>query len=436
MWHLRDALPLELVFTMIIYVFSHSLLIPMQLSPNNSKLAAHIQANSYLWVCFAMIVGVMGTALASPLYPLYQDAWALNTGAITILYVVYMASALCSLLFLGRISDQRGFVVVLRGGLILVTTGIVFSAVAWDYWSFLLSRVIIGLASSLIVTSASIGLTKLTRSKDLQRAAATSSLLLAFGFGLGPVLGGLIAQWSAYPLRSSYIPSSLMGLLAIYALFLLPATPPSAAKTKKKAFWRPSLYIPAGEQRPLFLIGSFSAFAAFAMFSLYASLAPSFMSSMVPWHGPAVSGVSIGIILFLSSGAQLMVRRWPIKRNLSIGLSSFFLGNLLLALNTQYASPWLFICCVLLTALGHGLCLIGGMSIVNRIAAPEHRAATTSSYLITGYCGAILPILGMGYLADQFGMTLALISFCLGLSIICAVLMFFTLRQAQLSSEL
>ena len=26
----------------------------------------------YFWVCFSMCVGVMGTALASPLYPLYQ----------------------------------------------------------------------------------------------------------------------------------------------------------------------------------------------------------------------------------------------------------------------------------------------------------------------------------------------------------------------------
>ncbi|EJC60936.1 major facilitator superfamily protein, partial [Alcaligenes faecalis subsp. faecalis NCIB 8687] len=31
----------------------------------------------------------------------------------------------------------------------------------------------------------------------------------------------------------------------------------------------------------------------------------------MPWHGPATSGLSIGIILFLSSGFQLLIRRWP-----------------------------------------------------------------------------------------------------------------------------
>ncbi len=398
----------------------------------NTKLTAHIQANSYLWVCFSMIVGVMGTALASPLYPIYQETWALSTGDITILYVVYMASALCSLLFLGRISDQRGYLVVLRSGLILVTTGIFFSAIAWGYESFLFSRILIGVASSLIVTSASIGLTKLSRSKDLQRAAATTSLLLAFGFGLGPVLGGLIAQWTIHPLRSSYIPSILMGFLAIYTVFLVPHSPTENPAAKHKAFWRPSLYIPEGEKRPIFLLSACNAFTAFAMFSLYASLAPSFMSTMVPWHGPAVSGLSIGIILFLSSGTQLLARRWPVAHNLVIGLGCFILGNSLLILNTQSASPWLFMACVLLTAIGHGLCLIGGMTLVNHVASPEHRAATTSSYLIIGYLGAIAPILGMGYLVDQFGMTPALISFCLWIILICTILLFFTLFKIKL----
>lgn len=410
----------------------------MRFTFKHSKLTSHIQSRSYLWVCFAMIVGVMGTALASPLYPLYQDAWALNTGAITILYVVYMASALSSLLFLGRISDQRGFIVVLRGGLVVITIGLIFSTIAWDYWSFLISRIIIGLASSLIVTSASIGLTRLNRSKDLQRAAATTSLLIAFGFGLGPVIGGLIAQWAAYPLRSSYIPSILMGFIAIYALFILPNHPPAITNPpqKTKAFWRPSVCIPAGTQRYLFILGSLSAFSAFAMFSLFASLAPSFMSTMVPWHGPAVSGLSIGVILFLSSGFQLMVRRWPIKRNLLIGFSSFLISCALLSLNTQYTSSWLFISCVVLIALGHGLCLIGGMSIVNQISSPEHRAATTSSYLIIGYLGAIIPILGMGYIADLFGMTVALLSFCFFLSGVCVFLLFFTLYKVQLPRQL
>lgn len=393
----------------------------------------HIQNNAYLWVCFAMIVGVMGTALASPLYPIYQTAWQLTAGDITILYVIYMASALSSLLFLGRLSDQKGFVFVLRVGLILITTGIFLSAIAWSYTSFLISRIFIGLASSLIVTSASIGLTKLSRSRDLQRAAATTSLLIAFGFGVGPVMGGLIAQWAHYPLRSSYFPSMIMGLIAIYAMFLLPAAPHQPQNPPKKAcWWRPSLHIPSAQARTPFFVGACAAFAAFSMFSLFASLAPSFMDSMVPWHGPAVSGLSIGIILFMSSGFQLWVRQWPLKRSLLIGLFAFSTSNLLLIANLQHASVLLFASSLILTAMGHGLCLISGMGIVNRIALPEHRAATTSSYLIIAYLGAIVPILALGFLADLFSMPVALVCFCFGLFIFSSTLGVLAFKKLRL----
>ena len=79
-----------------------------------------------------MCVGVMGTALASPLYPLYQAHWGLQPSHITGTYVAYMFGALASLLFLGRLSDRFGFLPVLRHGLVLVTAGVLLSALAWS----------------------------------------------------------------------------------------------------------------------------------------------------------------------------------------------------------------------------------------------------------------------------------------------------------------
>lgn len=384
----------------------------------------------YLWVCLAMCVGVMGTALASPLYPLYQARWNLSASHITQLYVAYMAAALLGLLFLGRLSDRKGFMPVLRTGLVLVTSGVALSAFAWDVYSFLVSRILIGLASSMIVTSASIGLTQLNRGGDMQRAAATTSLMLAFGFGLGPVVGGLIAQWAPTPLFSSYLPSILLGVLAIYALFQITPPPSSLPQRKDKGGWRawlPRIMMPAGPLKRPFLLGCLSACCAFAMFSLFASLAPSFMAQMVPWHGPATSGLSIGIILFLSSGFQLMVRRWPAKRSVLVGLSAFSLANLALLTNLWAASSLLFVLCVLVTSFGHGLCMVGGMSVVNKVSPPHQRAGMTSTYLVIAYLGAILPILGLGWLADHLGLDQGLMIFC-GMMIVATIVVAIVVR--------
>ena len=370
----------------------------------------------YAWVCFAMCVGVMGTALASPLYPIYQAQWHLQPSHITEVFVLYMVGALVSLMLLGTITSRYGFFSVLRAGVILMTAGIALSAVSWGIASFAVSRLLIGLASGAITTAASIGLTQLNTSGDTQRAAATTSLTIAFGFGLGPIVGGLVAQWAPAPLRTAYLPSLVLSAVAIYALLqvripahLLPAAP---AAPLQLAQLLPRLTFPERAVLRPYRLASMGAFCAFGMFSLFASLAPSFMQKMVPWHGPAISGLSIGLILFLSAAVQFVAQRWMTKKVLMAGYLSLALCNVLLMMNVFAASSLLFALCVLTTALGHGLCNLGGISVVNKVARADNRAGLLATYLVIGYVGTILPILGIGWLSDHLGLSKALLVFC------------------------
>ncbi|CAM4135204.1 MFS transporter [Comamonas aquatilis] len=384
-----------------------------------------------------MCVGVMGTALASPLYPLYQQAWGLQPSHITQIFVAYMFGALASLLFLGRLTDRFGFLPVLRSGLILMTAGVLASALAWNVASFAVCRFIIGIASGLITTSASVGMTRLNNSGDLQRAAATTSLTIAFGFGLGPVVGGLMAQWLPAPLQTAYMPSLLLSLLGIYALFQLRL--PESANTViapdqplSLRDVRPSISQPRKPFLAHYALGCMAAFSAFGMFSLFASLAPSFMEHMLPWHGPAVSGLSIGIILFLSAGVQLIARPYATKSVIITGFFALTLSNLLLMVNTFAGSPWLFALSVLTTAAGHGLCNLAGLSVVNKVSKPVSRTGLLSTYLVIGYLGTIVPILGLGWLSDSIGLTRALVAFCVCLGILTTFLGLMCMRARVL----
>ena len=398
-----------------------------------------IQWTPYPWVCFSMCVGVMGTALASPLYPLYQQAWGLQPSHITQIFVAYMFGALASLLFLGRLTDRFGFLAVLRLGLVLMTLGIISSALAWNVPSFAICRFVIGVSSGLITTSASVGMTQLNNKGDLQRAAATTSLTIAFGFGLGPVLGGLMAQWLPMPLKTAYMPSIALSFLAIYALFQVripapasaaPATPAAGGLSLRDVM--PVLSQPRKPFMRHYMLGCMAAFSAFGMFSLFAALAPSFMKDMVPWHGPLVSGLSIGVILFLSAGIQLLARPIATKKVAISGFFALATSNILLMLNIQLGSPWLFLLCVLTTASGHALCNLAGMAIVNKVSKPVNRTGLLSTYLIIGYLGTIVPILGLGWLSDVMGLTHALQVFCLCLCLLTTVLGFFSLRARVL----
>src|SRR5256885_8526245 len=58
------------------------------------------------------------------------------------------------------------------------------------------------------------------------------------------------------------------------------------------------------------------------------------MQRMVPWHGPAVSGLSIGVILFLSAGFQYLARPRPTKGSAIVGFACLVACNLLLLVNS------------------------------------------------------------------------------------------------------
>jgi MFS family permease len=331
-----------------------------------------------------MCVGVMGTALASPLYPLYQAAWKLRPSDITRIFVVYMFGVLASLLFVGRLNARFGFLRVLRLGLILMTAGVALSAIAPDVPVFMLARLVIGIASGMISTSAAVGMLQVgSIDRDPRRVSAITTVAMTLGFGLGPLVGGVIAQWL------------------------------------------PRIALPARAQRRHFALAALGAFSAFGIFSLYASLAPSFMQELVPWHGPAVSGATIASILFLSSAFQFLARNWRTKTVVvasGIGLAAC---NLLLVGTTYGRTAVLFAASVLVTAFGHGLANVGGMAVVGKLTQPGERAGLLASYMIVGYLGTIVPILAVGWLSDALGLNRALMVFSCAmgaLSAACAVL--------------
>ncbi|MGN1055992.1 MAG: MFS transporter, partial [Comamonas sp.] len=285
----------------------------------------------FVWVSFAMIVGVMGTALISPLYALYKESWQLQASDISLIYVIYMGGALCSLLFMGRLPDRVGFRPVMKAGLLLTLLGTVISLCAWNMTSLIVGRFVVGVASSLITTSASHGLASVSPPGQLHRVAMMTGFLLAFGFGLGPLVGGVMGQWAPYPLRTTYIPTLVLGCIGFFVLsrLQLPATAQAhEAKPLRLKDVLPKLTWPEREASWAFTLTCAVPFLAFGVFGLYASLSPLFLDKLVPWHGPVVSGTAIAVILFASATVQYMAGNLPPHLCGFLGLWSLALSNL------------------------------------------------------------------------------------------------------------
>ena len=372
----------------------------------------------FLMVSLALCIGTIGTALASPLYPIYQELWHLLPSHITYIFVAYMFGCLATLLFLGRTSNSFGFIRTLQIGILFVILGLALSSVASNALWLGLGRFIIGIASGLISTSAMLGLITTIPDSHKQNAPQLSSIITVIGFGLGPFIGGLIAQFSSQPLVTPYLPVIVAAVLCFFGLFLV-----KVRQFKAQPFSiAPHLEMPAVQHQALFFIAGFTAFSAFGAFSLFASLSPSFVKNLIPWHGPLVSGSAIASILMVSAIVQFLAKNLPAGKSLNLGLITLVLSFILLGLCMSMQWSILFFISDILVGVGHGFGLMGAFGLIHQMTTTDNRAAVMSTYLFIGYLGTIIPIIAVGYLADHFGLMLGVLGFCLGVGLLCLAL--------------
>lgn len=378
----------------------------------------NISWRPFAMVSLALIMGTIGTALASPLYPIYQQIWHLSPSQITYIFVAYMFGCLGTLLFLGRTSNTIGFLRTLQIGLVFISIGLVISVFAENALILSVGRFIIGIASGLMTTSAMLGMMQTIPETHKQLAPQLVSILTAIGFGLGPFVGGVIAQFSQAPLITPYLPIILGAVLCFVGLFWL-KTP---AFERQPFSIAPKLLRPEPQYHAVFMIVGLTAFNAFAAFSLFASLSPSFVQDILPWHGPLVSGTAITCILLISAVVQFFAKAVPAKKCLNIGLMIMLVSLVSLALCMILKASILFFASDILFGIGHGFALMGAFGVIHAITTLRNRAAVMSTYLFIGYLGTIVPIIAVGYLADHFGLGFAVISFCVAISALCLIL--------------
>jgi len=271
------------------------------------------------------------------------------------------------------------------------------------------------------MVSAASGLSKLARPENLQRTATVNGFLMAFGFGIGPLVGGIIGQWAPAPLVSAYVPTLILGVLGLIALSRL-ESPEDATHHHVEPFqcrnFLPKLTWPASDVSKSFVLTCCLAFLAFAVFGLYASMTPLILDKLVPWHGPAVSGIAIAVILLGSAVIQIMVGRMPTQWCGFFGLCGLAASNAVLMGNLRVGSALLFALGVLLTAIGHAMTMVASMSVVNRLANPGNQSGLMSTYMVIGYVGSMMPVMGMCWIADRWGLEMAVRMFCTAVIVI------------------
>ncbi|HEX8008295.1 MAG TPA: MFS transporter, partial [Trebonia sp.] len=187
-------------------------------------------------VAFAMFAVGWGANQFSPMLIVYRHALGLGATAIAGLFAIYAATLIPGLLIGGPASDRFGrravvlpFVALSPLATLLLVLG------PRSLPAIAAGRALAGLCSGAVFGAATAWMQDLSGGDAL--SARRAALALSAGFGLGPVVTALMAQWVAAPLVVPYLPHLVIGTAAFV---ILPGTPdagrrPSPAKAARPA---------------------------------------------------------------------------------------------------------------------------------------------------------------------------------------------------------
>jgi MFS family permease len=193
----------------------------------------------WLWV-------MAGANVAAPLYSVYAGEFGFSSIVLTTVFATYAVTLVATLLGGGRLADRFGRRPVILAGLAVAAAAAVLFAVAAGTGWLYAARALQGVAVGLISGPATAALVEIDPRRDERRPALLAGLAQAGGSGLGPLVGGGLAQWGPWPMHTCFL--AVLAGTAAAAGFAWVLPEPREAGTEP---WRPQWpRVPVELRRP------------------------------------------------------------------------------------------------------------------------------------------------------------------------------------------
>jgi MFS family permease len=314
------------------------------------------------------------------------------------LFGVYALGLIPALLLLGPVSDQRGRRRIVRGaGMLSLVASLALIAGAHSLAMLYLGRFVAGICSGAAFAAGTAWIKELSVAPydpiaGEQAGARRAAIGLSAGFGLGPLVAGLLAQWGPDPLLIAYLPHLAVMLIA---LGVLTGTPETVASGGPLASLAGVLRVPSAGHRRFRGIVAPAAPWVFAAPSIAFAVLPGLVARQTGGHqvafAAALAGLTLGVGILIQPLARRLDRPGDV-RGLLAGLLAVSTGTLLGAASAQAQSWPLVVPAAALLGCGYGLCIVSGLLETQRLASSEDLASLTAIYYALTYVGFAVPI--------------------------------------------
>ncbi|MFB6985545.1 MFS transporter [Streptomyces sp. NPDC056178] len=346
-------------------------------------------------------IGMAGTTLPTPLYGLYQHRIGFSELIVTVVFAVYAIAVIGVLLVAGNYSDEAGRRPVLLCAMVLSAGSAGCFLLQNGLPLLFAGRLLSGCAAGLLSGAATAAVIELAGPGQKARAGFAATAANMGGLGCGPLLSGVLAQYTPWPLALPFWVHLALVTAAMGITWFLPET---VVEPKRWPPLKPQGVTVPHEIKGVFTPASLAGFAGFALLGLFTAVAPSFVSQTLGVHNLAVSGAVVFSVFLASTVGQSLTQRIGARLALPVGCGVLVVGLLLVASSLIAESLPLLVLGALCGGGGQGLAFRAALTLISDAAPAQHRGGTISAFFVVAYAGISVPVVGVGALATWLGL--------------------------------
>jgi hypothetical protein len=377
-------------------------------------------SREWVTIAFAMFAVGWGANQFSPMLIVYRHELHLGAGAVAGLFLVYALTLIPGLLIGGPASDRFGRRPVVLPFVILSPLATLLLVLGPHSLALISAgRALAGLCSGVVFGSATAWVQELSRGAG--QSARRAALALTAGFGLGPVIAAVLAQWAPGPLLVPYVPHLVIGTAAAVMLWRAPEGAPEgapedapegapegapAARAAARPAPEPARWPPSAVRTWRFWLAVAPASPmVFGSVALAIVVLPEDVTSARTLSA-GFAGLMTALAFSAGVGVQPLARRFanPLS-GIVAGLCCAVAGAGVGVAAVAGADRFLAGVAAVLLGLAYGLCLVSGLRQAEQMAEPTQRGAAVACYYALAYLGFAAPYLaaGLGALSGQAG---------------------------------
>lgn len=333
----------------------------------------------------------------------YQERLRLTATVVQVTWGLYVVGLIPGMLLGGPVSDRYG-----RRRVMVPTLAVSIAATASLVlggggvgWLFA-GRLLAGAASGAAFSSGAAWIKELSAEGAGGHGPRRLTIATSAGFGLGPLVAGVLVQWAPAPAVLPYVPHLLLTAVALPLVLGAPETRPAHDHGRPPRLAGPGRWRIPGPGRWR-LAGPYGRRFRRVVVPLApwvfgtASVAMAYLPGVVRSHLGGHALIFGAVVAPLTAFSGILVQR-PARRTgggrrlLVTAMAVVVAGMLVAALAAATVRPSLVIAAAVVLGAGYGCCQVYGLGEVQRLARPRDLAGLTAAYQAVSYTGFTLSV--------------------------------------------